>query len=178
MIQQTFNVQGLRELDRALSELPKATARNVLVRTLKKAAAPIVEVAEAKLPSPGRTGAGHLRRRGIIVTTRKPKGADSGKTAYAETLSGGGTRAEASTALRAARAADPNAFAEVFIGPATNDPAAMMQEFGTVHHPPQPYMRPAIDSQAQTAIGIIQRELGAEIEKSAQRLARKRARAR
>ena len=30
-----FKIEGLAELDEALTELPKATARNVLLRTLK-----------------------------------------------------------------------------------------------------------------------------------------------
>ena len=171
----TFDVQGLAELDRALGELPKATARNVLKRTLVKAAQPIAAAAEARLPSPGRTGEGHLRRRGIYVTPLKPVGADAGKAAFSQALNDGASRAEAGAALREARAQDPNHFAEIFIGPG-RDPAAMMQEFGTVHHPPQPYMRPAFDSEAMTALSLIRTELGTEIEKSAARLARKRAR--
>lgn len=35
MAKQTFRIEGLAELDEALLELPKATARNILVRTLK-----------------------------------------------------------------------------------------------------------------------------------------------
>jgi HK97 gp10 family phage protein len=33
---QTFKIEGLAELDEALSDLPKATARNILLRTLKE----------------------------------------------------------------------------------------------------------------------------------------------
>ena len=50
----TVSVEGLAALDKALAELPKATARNVLKRTLDKAAQPIVE--EAKTLTPFRTG--------------------------------------------------------------------------------------------------------------------------
>lgn len=36
MARQTFKIEGLQELDEALSDLPKATARNILLRTLKE----------------------------------------------------------------------------------------------------------------------------------------------
>lgn len=45
-----FKLEGLKELDRALSELPKATARNVLLRTLKEQGQPIADAGEANAP--------------------------------------------------------------------------------------------------------------------------------
>jgi HK97 gp10 family phage protein len=45
-----FKVEGLKELDQALTELPKATARNVLLRTLKAEAQPIADAGEANAP--------------------------------------------------------------------------------------------------------------------------------
>lgn len=44
-----FKVDGLRELDLALSELPKATQGNVLKRTLLRAAEPVEAAAKAKV---------------------------------------------------------------------------------------------------------------------------------
>jgi hypothetical protein len=46
----TFNVEGLKELQHALQELPKATGKNVLQRTLMKAAKPIEAAAQARVP--------------------------------------------------------------------------------------------------------------------------------
>lgn len=46
----TFKIEGLAELDQALTELPKATARNVLLRTLKTEAQPIADAGEAYAP--------------------------------------------------------------------------------------------------------------------------------
>lgn len=43
-------IDGLRELEAALADLPRATGRNVLRRVLKKAAAPIAADAEARAP--------------------------------------------------------------------------------------------------------------------------------
>jgi hypothetical protein len=50
-----FRVEGLRELDQALQELPKATGRNVLLRTLKAQAQRIADAGEANAPR-GATG--------------------------------------------------------------------------------------------------------------------------
>lgn len=166
----TFTVRGLRELDRALGELPKRTAKAVLRRTLIKAAEPIAEAARGHVP----VDKGHLKR-SITVTTRPPANADAGNRAYSQTLRGGGTRAEARQALQEARTTDPAAFAEVFVGPGRH-PQAIMQEYGTVHHGPQPYLRPAFDAHATTALEIIRAELGAEIAKSARRIASRRSR--
>lgn len=43
-------IEGLSDLDKALSELPKATARNVLLRTLKRAGSFIAQAGEALAP--------------------------------------------------------------------------------------------------------------------------------
>lgn len=53
-VRQVFKVEGLAELDEALQELPKATARAVLVRTLKKEGQRIADAGEAYAPK--RTG--------------------------------------------------------------------------------------------------------------------------
>lgn len=47
---ETFRVEGLAELDEALEELTKATARNVLLRVLRKQAQPIADTGEALAP--------------------------------------------------------------------------------------------------------------------------------
>lgn len=50
----SIRIEGLKELDEALTELPKATARNVLVRTLKSEGQPIADAGERLAPR--RTG--------------------------------------------------------------------------------------------------------------------------
>ena len=50
MTTRTVRVEGLRELDRALGQLPKSTARAALQRTLKKAAQPLKAAMKAKAP--------------------------------------------------------------------------------------------------------------------------------
>lgn len=50
MAKEFFKLEGLKELDEALKELPKATARNVLLRTLKEQGRPIADAGEANAP--------------------------------------------------------------------------------------------------------------------------------
>jgi len=46
-----FRIEGLRETERALGDLPRATAKGVTRRVLRKAGAPIKDDAEANAPS-------------------------------------------------------------------------------------------------------------------------------
>lgn len=64
---------------------------------------------------------------------------------------------------------------EVHVG-AAGHPQAHLQEFGTAHHGPQPFMRPAWDGNKMGVLGSIKDDLAAEIDKSAQRARRKAAR--
>ncbi|TGN89420.1 hypothetical protein EOW77_0003590 [Bradyrhizobium yuanmingense] len=50
MAKQTFKIEGLAELDESLAELSKATARNVLLRTLKEQGKPIRDDGERNAP--------------------------------------------------------------------------------------------------------------------------------
>lgn len=63
---------------------------------------------------------------------------------------------------------------EMHVG--TPDRAGRLQEFGTVNHPPQPFMRPAWDKEGgEQALGRIRDGLTVEVTKAAQRAARKAA---
>jgi HK97 gp10 family phage protein len=175
-------VEGLKELDAALGELTKATARNVLRRVLKRAGQPIADAARGKVP----VDTGKLRD-SIIVGTKLASSQDSGKAAFASVMRGGGSREEARSALIAANKAAKGgaAFAEMFVGP-DNRPAAHLVEFGTGERfhrsgksggsvAPQPYMRPAWDGEKGRALEIIKDDLGDEIMKAAERAAKRAA---
>lgn len=146
-------VEGLRELDRALAELPKATARNILRRTLTTAAEPLVK--EAAALAPDRPG--------------KPANDLSSSIAVSSKLN---------KEQRKATRGDDKSFAEVYVGPDVSVPNAHghWQEFGTVNHGPQPFMRPAWDGKQREVLEIIKSETWNEIERAAKRLARKAAR--
>lgn len=141
--ERTVRVEGLRELERALAQLPKATGKNVLKRTLMKAGQPIEVAAEAQAPELR----GHLKR-SISTSTKLTKRQKS-------------QHRKQSTV-------------EVFVG-AGGLPQAHLQEFGTVDHPPQPFLRPAWDANKMRALESIKGDLWAEIKKAAERLARKAA---
>jgi hypothetical protein len=162
-----MRVEGLRELDALLADLPKATQRNVLKRVLREQARPLVERARAFAPY----RFGDLRE-SITVTDRKPPGHDAGKTAFGRTLAAGGSQAEAAAALRAARRAYPNSFAEVFVGPGRH-PQAITQEFGTWFHAAQPFLRPAWDSERNRLLSGVSAALMVEIDKAVARRAKR-----
>ena len=156
-------VEGLKELDAALSEMKKAGAKAVSVRALKRAADPIAKDAKSRV----HTATGRLRDSigvSASLTTRQRKAAGGGAKAQA----GGGYRSAAKD------------FVEVHVGPMTGGPfvkaptpAGLMEEFGTHNQPPHPFMRPAWDSGKDQALADIKDELATEIEKTRQRAARK-----
>lgn len=79
----SFKVEGLAELDRALGQLPKATARNTLRRVLKKAAVPVESGWKARAPKlTGRYEASITT--GTRLTSRQAKDAKRDGKAFAE----------------------------------------------------------------------------------------------
>lgn len=143
-------VEGLRELDKALGELPKATGKNVLRRVLRKAAEPMAADMKAKAP----VDEGHLVA-SIGVGTRL-------------------TRRQASLHRKMFR--NDRASVEMFVG-AGGLPQAHLREFGGDDAPPHPFVRPAWDGHKMGTLDTIKDELGGEITKAAKRLARKRSKA-
>jgi HK97 gp10 family phage protein len=145
-VKYTVKVEGLKALDAALAELPKAAAKATLRRTAIKALQPFDNAWRAKAP--------HL-------------------TGNLDESGGVGTKLTTRQG-RLNRKRDDKSFVEVFAGP--NDAAAVPQEFGTVEQPAQPFARPAWDETQSETLAIVQTELAGEIDKTAQRLARKAAR--
>lgn len=173
MVKTVVRVEGLAELDAALADLPKATAKNCLKRAIEKACIPIVVA--AKIYSPYRTG---RLRRSIGVSKIKFTAGEAGKRAFAEAMAGGATRQEAGELAAAANAGAEDkgiTSAVAVIGPGRSRYAGM-QEFGSVKNAAHPYMRPAWDGNQSNALELIKAELKTEIEKAAARLARKAAR--
>lgn len=157
---------GARELERALKELGKATARNVVRRALAKAAQPMAEAAEAGAPE--RTG----KLKASIEISGRAKGANAGAAAFGAALRAGASEAEAREAARAASKGSVT----LFMGVDSRVGQGVLQEFGTEHHAAQPFMRPAWDAHKEGALQIIMDELRVEIDKAVVRAARKAAR--
>lgn len=169
------SVSGLRELDRALGELPKATAKNVLKRVLLKAGQPVADAASAMAPR----DTGELAA-SVAVGSRIANSA--GKSEFAAAMKGGLGKAAAVGALRGARraAAGQGSFAEAYIGPtkAKSKRAGIkriVQEFGSVKQPGKPFLRPAWDARKDQVLEIIKNDLGDEIIKTARRAAKRKA---
>ncbi|MDE3797598.1 HK97 gp10 family phage protein [Sinorhizobium meliloti] len=143
MAKKPVRIEGLRELDRALGELPKATAQGVLREVLKDAGEPIARSARRLAPRDEY----HLHD-SIDVSTRLNK--------RQRTLH----RKETSPA-----------FQEMFVG--TNNPAGVQQEFGNSRHLAQPFMRPAWDAEKANTLDLIANSLWGRISAAARRLSRK-----
>lgn len=144
----TVTRAGMFADSEGLNALPKATARNVLQRVLKKAAEPVHDNWQAGAP----------RREGHLQTS---------------IIVGPSSRLTGRQKRDAKR--EGKHFSEIHIG--TSDPAGQMQEFGTFSNPAQPWARPGWEETKDKALQIIGDELGGEIEKAAARLAKKRAKA-
>ena len=160
----TVKIDGLKEIEAALKNLSKSTARRVQQRVLMKRAEPIRDAAKAKVPV--RTGA---LKAGIIATVKRPRGH---KTAAARAFAGAG----GGKAGRAAAKAAGGTPAEVFVV-TPRLPQAHMVEFGSVNNPqPVPYMRNSWDALKHGTLDGIAKDLWAEIQKAAARSAKRRKR--
>lgn len=154
MAVQVVRLEGFRELERALAELPKATGKNVLRRIGRGALEPMADIAAARAPS--RTG----RLAYSIAVSEK-------STARAQ-WNKGKFRSKSSNGIVMA------------MGPASGLGTleyATFDEFGTIDTPAFAYMRAAWDVGAYPALEYIKTNLGKEIERSAAKLAKKRAKA-
>jgi HK97 gp10 family phage protein len=150
------SVSGLRELDEALGDLTKSAAKGVLRRTGLKALQPVADAARAMAPDDPETGGNDLRN-SIGVGTKL-------------------SRRQAGLAKRAVRMGGDDNFVEVYAGVPATAPQGAWQEFGTVNHGPQPFMRSAWDSNKDGVLNTVKTELASEIAKATQRAARKAAR--
>ncbi|MFP5078653.1 HK97-gp10 family putative phage morphogenesis protein [Rhizobium sp. YIM 134829] len=145
MAKVTIKIDGLKELDRALGQLPKSTGKAVLRKVLKDAGEPVAKAARARAPR---------------LTLHLVETVDVGTKL---------TRRQAT--LHRSQAKDDRAYAEVFVG--TSDPAGMQDEFGNEHQAAQPWLRPAWDGTKDATLERISNALWGEIDKAAQRVASK-----
>lgn len=121
--------EGGKELAEELAKLPSRVGRRMLIQALKDAAEPMRE--RASRSAPHEPGAPDLRENiAISVTQRIPD-------------SEGGSRRRDDTE------------AAVAMGPTKGFFYGFFQEFGTVHHGAQPFMRPAFDHGASPALDAI-----------------------
>ncbi len=143
----TVKVEGLRDIERALMELPKATAKNAGRRSLRTGAQPILDDFRARAP----------RLTGHLIDTS-------------------GISTKLSRRQRAEhRAQEDRDHVELFVGAGPN-PQAVQQEFGNENHPAQPSLIPAWEANKMKALKLISEDIWKQVKKAADRLARKVAR--
>ena len=125
-------VHGFKELDRALGELPKAIGKNALRRVGKRAMKRIEDGMTQRAPREEGTLAESMRTQEVKAKRQR------GQVRF-----------------------DPKTSIEFITGPAPegrlNRANAGWQEYGTVHHGAQPFMRPAFDGQKERSLDIIRK---------------------
>jgi HK97 gp10 family phage protein len=163
-------VEGLSDLKDALDEFSKATSGNILKRAVSTAGAFIAE--EAIKIAPKDTG--KLKRE---IQVGKAKIITPGKAAFAQAMAEGGTRAEAAAAARNANrsAGGTGRSAVTQVGPTKRAGQGILQEFGTSHHSPQPFMRPTWDTHGPATIDVMKDALVEELDKATKRAAKRAA---
>jgi HK97 gp10 family phage protein len=145
------SLRNFHELEKALAEeLPKATAKNVLRRSMIDAMGKVEARAKQLAPVDKENG-GALRD---SITTKAARAKRSSRNRY-ETASG----------------------ITVLTGPTGRQEGgnAAWQEDGTVNMPANPYMRPAADSEGPNVMDDVIAALTENIEKATARIARKAA---
>jgi HK97 gp10 family phage protein len=128
-----LRVDGGEELARTLRAMPDRMSARIVGAALKKAAAPIRDATAAHM---ARSQQPHAR------------GTDPNDGARGE------SHAADHVGITLGRSGH-----SVAIGPAKDWWYWLMQEYGTVHVPAQPALRPAFDTQGVRALGILGQEL-------------------
>ena len=143
----SFRLEGARELEKALEQLPKAVAKTVLKKAAIKALAPVLAAAEANASSKVGRVTGRFAGSFKITTNLSKR------------------------QKREARRKGGLGNVDVYVG--SDDPKAHLIEFGTSKMGPRPILRPAWDEKKNEAFEIFQKEVAAELEKAAANLAKK-----
>ena len=147
----TIKITGTMELDAALAQFTKATAKGVLRRTGIKALGPMAETARRLAPDDPATGSNDLKASITVGAASKLNARQKGLE----------------------RRAEGKAFVTVYMG--TADVSGIQQEFGNINHGPQSFMRPAFSQHAESTIREIGAILGSEIDATAARAAKRAA---
>lgn len=136
----SFELKGFKDLYKAIDHLPETVLKKELEPILIRSLEPMKEFARVLAPDDPLTGPPWNLPTSIEVGKKQRSG-----------------RARRNRALG-------KYDARAYMGPTKfGYPQAIMQEFGTRNMVATPYMRPAWDSEKETALKIIGRELGARL---------------
>lgn len=135
----TIKLEGIGEVDKALKALEdefgdKLARSKVLIPAVREAMKPVLQQARANAPK----DSGDLTR-SLIVEARRPNSRDRRSKYITQT----------DTVIAAVTTASGKKLAKMGI---KSDARAIAQEFGTAHNPAQPYLRPALEANAQATV--------------------------
>lgn len=148
----SIKLEGIGEVDKALRALEiefgdKMAQSKVLVPAVREALKPVLAQAKANAPK----DSGDLEK-SLIIEARRPTRRDR-RSKYVT---------QSDTVIAAVTTASGKKLAKMGI---KSDARAIAQEFGTAHNPAQPYLRTALESNAQTTVNNLAGILARRIEK-------------
>lgn len=171
----TIKLEGIGEVDKALRELEadfgqKESAKRVLVPAVREALRPVLNQAIANAPKD--TGGLALS---LQIEARRPTARDkrSKYISRTDTVIGAVTTASAKKLAKMSQGKgllsarrklkklgfeNPEAFTGI-----ESDARAIAQEFGTARNPEKPYLRPALEANAQTTVNNLAQILARRI---------------
>ena len=135
----TIKLEGIGQVDKALKQLEedfgsKTAQAKVLVPAVREAMRPVLLDARQNAPE----DTGDLTR-SLLVEARRPTKRDRRSKYVTQT----------DTVIAAVTTASGKKLAKMGI---KSDARAIAQEFGTARHPAQPYLRPALEANAQNTV--------------------------
>lgn len=148
-----IKLRGLEGLQKQLSKLSEDTQPKVLRSALREAFKPVLAAAQAKVP----VDSGALRA-GIVLATAKTK--DGG-------IAAGLLIANNSAGLKQSRLAAA-AFGEAQLD-STPSRRWHLTELGTAHSPPEPFLRPALEENADSVVSDFATALNKKIQNAIKR---------
>jgi HK97 gp10 family phage protein len=157
----SIKVEGLKELDEALKELPKATGKNVMRRVARNALGMVIAAARPLVP----VDDGQLRKSLAVSTKLSKRQATLARRDEAE--------GKASITVYAGASALPHAHLIEF---GTKERVQKTTGRRTGRVKAKPFMRPAWDAKKGAVLDSFKSDMWTEIQKAAKRLAAKQAR--
>lgn len=142
----TMKVEGLRELGERMRQLSAKVATQTAARAVNAGAQIVKKQAKANITSSPSVEKGYLLD--AVITKKIPKSQTSLTAEYVVTVRGRG-KVNKKTGKR-------QAFA----------PHAAFVEYGTVHMPAEPFLRPALERKQHQAVSAIKDKLAADIAKA------------
>ena len=153
------SVEGLAELDKALSELGAELGYKTLRTAGRRAMKPVLDAARAG----ANEDTGELKQ-SIAITVKKGRGARGKGGDTAADISVGATRRSISVRNEdGTRSRKELSMINIKAG---------AQEYGTKNQQAQPFLRPALDNNANTVLNSLKTELATAIEKAAKKVAK------